>query len=77
MNDLKWEYVNTDNGIGQLPEEQVPVLIYSPNPLIGGIGLGKYVGKGHWKVADVGMLMTIQVTHWRPLPVPPKKKEVS
>lgn len=31
-NNIKWEYVNIDQGIGELPNEQVNVLIYSPKP---------------------------------------------
>lgn len=74
MSEESWEYVNTDDGVGKLPEEQTTVLIYSPNPLIGGVSVGKYVGDGYWDVADVGMLMRIQVTHWRPLPAPPNEE---
>ncbi len=67
----QWEYVNVDKGIGRMPKKQQKVLIYSPDPLIGGIGIGRYDGSGYWKIAEIEMLMTIQVTHWRPLPSPP------
>lgn len=52
----------------RLPEKYVPVLVYSPTGIMVDSYIGVYDGKDYF-----GM-NTYHVTHWIPLPAPPKEE---
>lgn len=60
----------------RLPEEWREVLAYSPihsdekNPHM--IQICWYIGNGKWRETEYGEIVEIPVTHWIPLPEPPK-----
>lgn len=60
-----------------LPDEWREVLTYSPihsdekNPHM--IQLCWYIGFGKWRECQYGEIVEITITHWMPLPEPPKE----
>jgi hypothetical protein len=65
----------------RLPEEGNIVMAYQPIPSWmksgnGWIRIAVYTGKGEWREeAEYHNRMTLPVTHWMPLPEPPKEEE--
>lgn len=57
----------------RLPDRGVPVLIYRPNCRYTGLMMGSRMGCDDWHAGSVVPKHT--VTHWRPLPDPPKEGE--
>lgn len=60
----------------RLPEEWKPVLTYQPykndrdKPLI---RVSWYIGAGIWRECEQANTLELPVTHWMPLPEPPKE----
>ena len=62
----------------RLPEEWKSVLTYQPykndreKPLI---RISWYIGAGIWRECEQANTLELPVTHWMPLPEPPKEEE--
>lgn len=64
----------------RLPEEWHIVITYQPSPswMEDRIGLRRtavYIGNGKWREAEKHNMMELPVTHWMPLPEPPKEED--
>lgn len=57
----------------RLPEDDAMYLVYGRNGY--GIAFAVYYGDGEWLICDDLTNITRFVTHWMPLPKPPKEEE--